>query len=119
MPSYSFSHSPKTDLRINAIDLVVLLFSIYRGQQDPAVGFEDADHTLAEFVKSLDRPLWINGKILESALWSAHLLYEKGKFWHPKGTSFKSWVASLIGEKLTFDTKYHIIMRSDGEPFTQ
>jgi len=52
-------------------------------------------------------------------LWSAHLLYEKGKFWHPKGTSFKSWVASLIGEKLTFDTKYHIIMRSDGEPFTQ
>lgn len=80
---------------VSLMDLVILLGNVYRGLVEPLVGFEDADRTVAELTLELNRKTQVGRTALESALWSCNLLNEQGKFWHPKGVDFETFLKKI------------------------
>lgn len=102
-----------TSFNVRLIDVLVLLFHLYRGSQLEEVGFEDADHTLDELSKLLyaRKDVPINREVLESALWSCNLMDENGLFWHPKGYSFKKYIDMVLSpHAASFDLFYNWII---------
>lgn len=82
--------------QLKLLDIVTLLRNLYDGNADPEVGFEDASETIQSITKQLNKKVWIEPRVLESALWSANLLNEKGKFTDVKGRSFEEFVREML-----------------------
>lgn len=95
--------------KVTLLQLAILLFHVHRGATDDQVGFEDAQETLDTLTRKLNRPVHSNPVLLESALWSANLLDEQGKWWHPHGLTFDEFVVQLLGRKVKFDKIYNLI----------
>lgn len=106
--------SPLSTMTVKLMDVLVLLHSIHRAQEMSGLSNADADRTLAELHEALNRSVRIDKKVLESALWSANMLSENKRFWHPLGTGFKSFIKRMFrGERggYIFNTKYNLIMK--------
>ena len=96
---------------LRLLDLAILIANIYRGAQNPKVGFEDAKRTLTELVIELEgkKGVRIRRDVLESALWSCNLQEECGKFWHPQDREFKDFLKDILKRRQSFDTQYNFI----------
>jgi hypothetical protein len=82
---------------LRVMDVAVLLYHVWRGAQEPEVGFEDAGNTLDGLTKSLNKKVFVPPGLLESCLWSCNLLDERGQFWHPRGLTFEQFASSVLG----------------------
>lgn len=81
---------------VKLLDLAILLYHVHKGAKDEEVGFLDARETLESLTKALNRTVYVDKSHLESAIWSANMLSEHGKFWHPTLT-FEQFVKDLVG----------------------
>lgn len=95
------------------LHMAVMIYHVQKAARDPEVGFLDADRTLAEMKKRLNRLIFLDPRVIESALWACNLLNEKGKFEGIGGMSFDEWLADCLphGE---FDKTYNLIKWKDG-----
>ena len=94
---------------VKLLDLAVLLYHVHRGANDfpQSVGFEDAERTLGGLTGQLNASVYVDIRLLESALWSCSLLNDQGHFWHPKNIPFENFVKNLSG-KHKFNYKYNV-----------
>jgi uncharacterized protein (DUF885 family) len=84
-------------LTLRQIDAAILQVNVCLAAKDPAIGFVDADRTLDQLVAQMGRfKVDIKQDLVESCLWSANMLAEEKKFWHPQGRSFKSFLDDII-----------------------
>ncbi len=107
-------------VRVELMDVMTILYHVHMGTQNPAVGFEDCDRTLAKLTEELaTKPTTlVSLSALESGLWSCNLMAEDLKFWSPRGESFDSFVRRLLRRSgafppLTFDKVYNLIKKSN------
>jgi hypothetical protein len=99
---------PKQHRRIDALSLMTLLYHVHRGAALSTVGFEDSTQTIQKLTFNLNQRLIVRISDLESALWSANLMQEQGKWWHPTGRSFDEFLRdALPGAR--FDKDYNFI----------
>ena len=98
--------SPKI-MKVTLEDLAVLIFNVHLGLQNKEIGFEDAYNHVNEILGEVDRPVKLKREHVESMLWSANLLDERGEFWHPRGMSFEKFTKRL-GRKKLFDRRYNL-----------
>lgn len=97
--------------KVKLIDVVTLLHNIHVGAQTSEVGFEDARETITTITSRLSRSsAYLDPSLIESGLWSANLLNEKGKFWDPNGRTFEEFVREVLGRD-GFDMFYNTIER--------
>lgn len=92
---------------IRAVDLVALLNSVMEANKDPDIGFEDANRTYERMVSALNFNITVPIDVIESALWSANLLNEKGKFTHLRDKSFDMMVSDITPKDLIFSRDYN------------
>lgn len=85
----------KNKVPISVLDLAVLLFYVHRGAADNEVGFVDARESLETLTRELNKALYVDPTMLESAIWSSNIMDEQGKFWHPEGLTFDEWVRRI------------------------
>ena len=79
------------------LDVATLLVHVRWGAQDDEVGFEDADRTLDQMTRTLNKKtVSLRKEVLESALWSCNLLNEKGQFWSPLDETFQEFINRLL-----------------------
>lgn len=89
-------------------ELVVLLYNLSVGNTMRDVGFEDAENELLDVIRGLDKPVHVNRKLVESALWSSNIMDENKLFWNPLRTSFKNFVNKIATfNKLKFNHRYN------------
>lgn len=98
---------------VRLLDIAVLLYAVYQGAADEDVGFEDAQETLDTLTRKLNKKIFMEPAVLESALWSCNLLNEKGKFIHPRGLSFEQFLKDVLGRD-KFNRVYNVIEK-EGE----
>lgn len=104
--------SPKRP--INALDFFVLIHAVMASIQDKNIEWNHASKTYQTWFRDLSGlNLEISKEHLEDALYSANLLNEKDKFYHPYNKLFNNFVKSLLlpGEK--FDKISNIIVKED------
>lgn len=94
---------------VSLLQIAVLLYHVHRGAQDDQVGFEDAQESLNSLTLKLNKTVMCDPALLESALWSANLMDEQGKWWHPQGTTFDEFCVRLLGHKAKFNRTYNVI----------
>lgn len=104
---------PQTQKRITLLDAAVLLFNVHRAAYHPALGFEDADRTLEELIRSLDREISVDRDVVESALHACTMAKESGRFFHPANVSFPRFMQSFADPGETFDIAYNYFRRSN------
>lgn len=88
-----------TTMNIRLSDAVVLLTNVLIAEQKSQIGFEDANRTISELFNELVGTKMVNVPVsaVESALWSANLLDERGAFVHFRPISFKTFVGNVAG----------------------
>lgn len=103
---------PKTKGRyVRLVDLCTLLHNVRLGALVPSVGFEDADQTINQLCRQLQRNVWVPDSALESALWSSNLLNEQGKFWDAKERTFDQLVNELTRPGERFNRTFNCFER--------
>jgi len=106
-PPKSEGHNRKR-LGISTLDLVVLLANVL--MVDKAVGFEDAERTLEEYVKDAEFKVFIRKEMVESGLWACNTMDELNKFWHPRRLTFDQFVSKMLDrESYKFNKDYNWI----------
>lgn len=100
-------------IELSLFDILVLLDNIYLGAKDKYIGFEDADRTMDELIRELNKRIAIPQPLVESALWSCNLLDEKGKFSHKKGLTFNQFLSRIIKKGKKFNKDYNVIEDTD------
>lgn len=100
---------------IKVIDIMVLLDHVRLGASMPDVGFEDANQTYDSMLRKLNKVIALPVSDVESALWSANLLDERGKFSHPEGLTFDEFVSKLKKDTETFNKNYNFWESKDGQ----
>lgn len=93
-------------------ELGILLTNVMRAAEHPDIGFEHADFLLDQFLKAIDKIVKVKEDHLQACLWSANLLNEKGKWWHPTGKDFSFFVNDLLAND-DFDYEYNLIIHKD------
>ena len=88
------------------LDLVVMLANIHKAAADDEVGFEDTQETVDSITKRLNLVVFIDPNLIESGIWAANMLNEKGQYVHPKSVDFKDWVERLMGKKWKWSPIY-------------
>ena len=99
-------------MKVSLADITVLLFHVTKGAVTSSVGFEDANRTLNDIVRVLNKQVYIDKGLVESSLWSCNLMSEEGQFWHPAGKSFDEFVKDLLGTE-KFNKTYNVIEGSN------
>ncbi len=91
-------------ISMKGMDVAVLLYHLQQAANNPEIGHQDFEHSLASLMKDLKQRLFkIRLDKVESALYAANLMDEAGKFWHPAGKSFDVYIRDiLIGAKKTW-----------------
>lgn len=99
---------PNNIIKVNSLEVVVLLYNLFEAKDDRRIGFEDANRSFLDVVNTLNFQVHIEKSLVESALWSCNLLDEKDKFWHPLNHSFDEMVRKIAyNNKLKFDKKFN------------
>jgi hypothetical protein len=96
-------------IQVRLSDLWALWVNLTLGASDPSIGFHDTEHSLSEMKKYLDRTVHLPISIVESALWSSNLRYEKDEFEHPEGLTFPEFVRRIAGDKHQFDYYFNLL----------
>jgi hypothetical protein len=104
---------PKNSRPIKTLDLAILLYHVWRGSQEPEIGHADAKESLTTLTNQLNRKVYLDPALIESALWSANMLDEDGKFWHPHGLTFDEWVRNMLGSRKEYNRNYGTIEKSN------
>lgn len=92
------------------INILTLLYNIRMGAHYENVGFEDALETIPTLTRKLNRRVWVDPAVLESALWSCNIMQENGTFWDVKGRTFEQFLNDEF-KRDTFNLRYHLIER--------
>lgn len=100
--------APGLTAPVSLYDVAVLFANLHKAIHDPLVGFEDADRTLTEMELALRRYVPMRIDVIESALWAANLLNEKGDFFHPRGYAFDEFLAKLLPDR-SFDKVFNTV----------
>jgi len=100
-------------IKIKAIDVVVLLYHLYKGAELKNVGFEDASNTLPHITGQLDYPCYLSKSLIESCLWSCNLMNELDYFWHPHNLTFDQYLKRVIPEGAKFHKMYNLILEEN------
>ena len=79
--------------RVTATEAMVLLYNLYHC--DKVLGLGDVYNTLDDLARHISFQLYIRKDVMDSLLWSANMLDEAGKFWHPRNRDFKSFVKQI------------------------
>lgn len=96
---------------VKMMELVTLIHNVMRGVQLPnEVGFEDANRSLDSLFRRLNKKVLIEPGALESMLWSANLMDERGEFWDVKERPFDQFIRELLGSD-KFDRRYNMIKK--------
>lgn len=93
-------------VHVQAIDLGILYANLFLANADPEIGYEHANAPRKRFIKRINRIVRIRRADLESLLWSANMLFEKGKFFHPENKEFKKFVSSFQLGEYDYDFNY-------------
>lgn len=80
------------EVELSLWDVMILLRALYQGASDSRVGFEDSEKTIDEIRKALSARVVLPKDAVESALWSANQLAERGDFWNPRCPNFIKWL---------------------------
>jgi hypothetical protein len=92
-------------------DRLWLVECVKRAAGEELIGFEDAVETMDRLINKLLTQLFIDPSVLESALWSANLLHEQGKYNHPEGEAFETFARRAVAPD-RFDFYYNCIVRN-------
>jgi hypothetical protein len=93
---------------VRLLDMAVLLYSVHLAARDELIGHTDARESLHSLSMKLGSQIFLEPNVLESALYSANLLDEQGKFVHPAGLTFEQMVTKILkGRK--FDRRFSMI----------
>lgn len=95
--------------RLSLIHLAVMLHHVWKAENDPEVGWEDPQRTAKDMSRALNRKVFVDPAIIESAMWACNILNEQGKFEHPMGFTFDEWVGRIIDRRGRFDRDYNLI----------
>jgi len=99
---------------LRLLDVAVLLFNVHKGATDAEVGFEDCRETLDTFTRKLNKYMFVDPMLLESALWSCNLLDEHGRFWHPQGLTFEEFLKKVV-RRGKFNRTYNVIENEENK----
>lgn len=106
-PKRVFDHTHKK-LLIDSYDLVTILYHLHIASKDQTIGFNDSIHTLKEVEREFLFNRYFSISKLESALYSANMCDERGKFWSPQDLTFDQWLRKLKIDKL-FDKRLNYL----------
>lgn len=93
----------KDHVVMDVTDLAVLMWHLFTAAQSNSIGYNDADKSMDELLKSAQRKVFVRKDTLERLLYSPNMLAESGKFWHHKGRSFEDFVKGL---GIEYDKEY-------------
>lgn len=110
LPAHYLSKQGGRWRSVKLLDVATLLLNVHMAAKDDEVGFEDANETLTSFTSKMSRSVALDPTLIESALWAANLLDEKGKFVSPSGETFEAFVKRLLGSD-SFHRIYNTIER--------
>jgi hypothetical protein len=94
-------------------DVVTLLYHVHQGAKDGRIGFEDAARTIEELTRALDKKLWLEASVVESALWSCNLAQEVGAFKDYRGLEFNDFVKRVLGPGAKLHPIYNFIITKE------
>lgn len=94
--------------KLTAEQVAVLLDCVSRGAAHPHVGFCDQDFTIDQVKAGLSK-LVVRAEILESALWSANMLDEIGRFSPQYTLTFDEFLSSVLPSKFIYDKFFNLI----------
>lgn len=97
--------------KVRIVDLLVILDNIHRGAAMPKrVGFVDANQSIEELTRSLNRRVWVKVSDIESGLWSCNLLDEIKHFRDPVfKRTFQWFLKDILGPGETFNKFFNVI----------
>lgn len=99
--------------RLRVGDVLTLLLSIEKAAKHRDIGYLDADRTQSQLEKCLNTQVYFPWEAVESAMWSARMLEEKGLFMDYKKRSFDKFVKSVLNKRERYDFRYSFIMEED------
>jgi hypothetical protein len=95
--------------RLSLMHVCVLMYHVWKAENDPEVGFDDAANTVLSMTRKLNRKVYIDPAILDSAMWACNIMNEQGKFEHPLGLTFDEWTQRVIGARGHFNRDYNTV----------
>lgn len=100
-------------MRASALDLAILLLNIHRSAEDPAICYLDP-HLPIEYLEAcFNVEFRVALGRMERALFCANMMNEQGKFWHPKGLSFKEWSEKMTPRGYDFNAQYNFFQEKN------
>lgn len=94
---------------VRLVDIATLLHNVMVAAANDGVGFEDAEMTVNDLVRRMNKRVLLDPRLIESCLWASNMLEERGLFWDARGRSFDDLLASVLGGSHKFDKRYNII----------
>lgn len=99
-------------LPVRLLDLAVLLYAIHWAALDENIGHNDARESVQSLTKRLNRHVYVDPNVVESALYACNLLDEQGKFVHPQGIGFETMLKRVLGDR-KFSRRYSTVERKE------
>lgn len=104
--------SPR-EVKISLVSAAILLHNVFIATRDGRIGYVDADRTLDQLLKGLNKDVYFKTEELESALYYSNMLDEDQNFWHPMGTNFKTFLSRVLPNEIGFDEYYNNLYIKD------
>lgn len=89
---------PPKKVSISLYNIAILLLNVHRANKDPKIGFLDANQSIETLTNRLNKTIFLDRSLVESALWSSNMLDENNDFWHPTDESFEDWTKQLLNK---------------------
>jgi hypothetical protein len=102
-------------MKVRLLDAAVLLGAAIKAGNHKDIGHLDADRTLAELRKYLQRVLTFDEDVIESAIYSCRMLEEEGLFSHPDGLSLQAFIKKLTPYNHVYDYDYSMFQEKLGD----
>lgn len=93
---------------VRLLELATLLSALHQASNDPDVGFEDAQRTLDQITRFLNKKVYLPPDLIECGLWACNLLSERDRFRDAKGRSFEQFLKELL-PNANFDRFYNTV----------
>ena len=100
--------SPR-EVKVSLTAMSILLHNVFMAAKDSRIGFVDADRTLGELIKGMEKAVWVNTEVLESALYYSNILSEDQNFWHPMASDFDTFVKRSLPYEIEYDKFYNTL----------
>lgn len=82
-------------VKLTLCNVTAILENIRLAANTENIGIEDTKYTPAKLYERLNRGTSLLLSDVESGLWACQQMYEAGKFWHPKGSSYPAFLKQL------------------------